>query len=291
MLAGSSTAAAAKPFALDGIDLALNGCPHPLVQGVVQLHWKLRDCTRDAACEDEGPLSEVARQVYNLDIKEPGGRFSIGVFFYDKWAQKCAHALVKPKDKLCLSGNIHVYKNERAEAGDHAFCLVVAEDTLVVAQQRRTGLRSPPANRVCKFGPQNISVKIMVSSKASNSSQLVFSKRVAFDSGALDATNQQTAAPAAGTGNSRTSNQRAAPHDATQPSAKRKRDEYTYTRLADLQLGDANVWGTVSQFSQPKQTSGPDVMVTVTIVDESQQNGLQINVFASSEALLPQFKV
>ena len=100
-----------------------------------------------------------------------------------------------------------------------------------------------------------------------------------------------TAAPAAGTGNSRTSNQRAAPHDATQPNAKRKRDEYTYTRLADLQLGDANVWGTVSQFSQPKQTSGPDVMVTVTIVDESQQNGLQINVFASSEALLPQFKV
>lgn len=57
-------------------------------------------------------------------------------------------------------------------------------------------------------------------------------------------------------------------------SKKRKKNKppttaYIYTKLANLALGDANFYGVVSKFAPPKPTRGSDVILTVSIVDET----------------------
>lgn len=115
--------------------------PVPLcVIGKVQMVWGLRNC---GSIENDGPLSNVAEHVFNVEMEDAitgkrAGTSRIGVFLYDAWAMQ--GQTIRRNDSLHMYGAIMVVVNDKAEMGDHQFCLVIAEPELLVKANLLDGI-------------------------------------------------------------------------------------------------------------------------------------------------------
>jgi hypothetical protein len=213
-----------------------------------------------------------------------GGRDELHVFFYDKWAEKCE--CIQRKDKFTVAlhtAQHHIAKNPSAEARDHPFCIVVAEETLL---QRLRGLKSRGGPKLSSARQPAVSIRIETDEETLNfnSNTLESAGPTRKASNAKPRKRARPSASAAAQGSGSSSSTAAASKKATSR-------KYKYTKLAEVTRGEHHVYGVVTQFGMPKQTRGTDWMLSLSLIDESlPADGFAVNVFAPAKKDLPVVK-
>ncbi|CAI5738474.1 unnamed protein product [Peronospora farinosa] len=206
------------------------------------------------------------------------------VFFYDQWAIKMQ--FLKRHYKLWIRGRgvVALQWEAGAETEERVQCVVVAErNILKKALERQPQLFTFPHSL-------KIEVTYEEPQRLPTSDQLRYlpSKTITTRDLHSATPTWQTVVQAQALPNKKLNRgQRTLSEARTTSSA------YRYSPLAELVSGHADIYGVVVNITLPKKTAGRDMVMTVSVTDEScstRADAIQINVFYPTIAQMPKIK-
>ncbi|CAI5746185.1 unnamed protein product [Peronospora destructor] len=206
------------------------------------------------------------------------------VFFYDKWAIKMQVLKRHYKIRIRGRGFVALQWEAGAETEERVQCVVVAErNVLKKALERQPRLFTFPHSL-------NIEVTYEEPQRLPDSDQLRYLPLKTITTRDL-----HSATPTCETVIRAQTLPKKKPNSEkrTLSEAKATSLAYRYSPLAELVSGYADIYGVVVNVTLPKKTSGRDMVMTVSVTDEScstRAEAIQINVFYPTIAQMPKIK-